>query len=69
MAAHDCGWKGRCAMMSHHEARQTLSCMETRLRETRHNLHELERSLREKAEAAAIESRPKVRRYNRRMSN
>ncbi|MBP0440480.1 hypothetical protein [Tianweitania sediminis] len=56
-------------MMSHHEARQTLSCMETRLRETRHNLHELERSLREKAEAAAIESRPKVRRYNRRMSN
>ncbi len=56
-------------MMSHHEARRTLSCMEARLRETRHNLYELERSLREKAEAAAIESRPKARRYNRRLSN
>lgn len=56
-------------MMSHHEARQTLARMEARLRETRHNLHELERVLRDRAEAAAISSRPKARRYNRRMSN
>ncbi len=56
-------------MMSHHEARRTLVVMEARLRETRHNLYELERSLREKAETAAIESRPKARRYNRRMAN
>lgn len=69
MAAHDRGSTGRCAMMSHHEARRTLVVMEARLRQTRHNFHELERSLREKAEAAAIESRPKARRYNRRMAN
>jgi hypothetical protein len=43
--------------------------MEARLRETRHNLSELERSLRDRAEAETISSRPKLRRYNRRMSN
>lgn len=56
-------------MMSHPEACQALTRMEARLRETRHNLSELERSLRERAEAEAISSRPKMRRYNRRMSN
>jgi hypothetical protein len=61
--------RGECVMLSHHEARQTLTRMEARLRETQHNLHELERALRDKAEEAAITSRPKARRYNRRMSN
>jgi hypothetical protein len=56
-------------MMSHPEAFQALTRMEARLRETRHNLSELERSLRERAEAEAIRLRPKMRRYNRRMSN
>lgn len=56
-------------MMSHHEVRQTLARMESRLRETQHNLYELERSLRDRAEDDTIRSRPKARRYNRRMSN
>lgn len=56
-------------MMSHHEARQTLARMEARLRETRHNLYELERSLRDRAETETIRSRPKKHRYNRRMAN
>lgn len=43
--------------------------MEARLRETRHNLFELERALRDRAEEEAIHSRPKAHRYNRRMSN
>ncbi len=56
-------------MMSHPEACTALTRMEARLRETRHNLYELERSLRDRAEEEAIRSRPKARRYNRRMSN
>lgn len=56
-------------MMSHHEVRQALARIEDRLRETRHNLYELERSLRDRAEAETIGSRPKKRRYNRRMTN
>jgi chromosome segregation ATPase len=56
-------------MMSHHEARQVLARMEARLRETRHNLFELERSMRDRAETEAIRSRPKKHRYNRRMTN
>lgn len=56
-------------MMSHHKARQALACMEARLRETRHNLHELVRSLRDRAETETIRSRPRKRRYNRRMTN
>lgn len=56
-------------MMSHHEVRQTLARLEARLRETRHNLFELERSLRDRAEDDTVRSRPKARRYNRRMSN
>lgn len=56
-------------MMSHAEACTTLTRMEARLRETRHNLFELERSLRDRAEEEAIRSRPKAHRYNRRMSN
>jgi hypothetical protein len=55
-------------MMSHPEASMVLTRMEARLCETRHNLFELERSLRDRAEAATIGSRPKARRYNRRMS-
>ena len=55
-------------MMSHPEASTVLTRMEARLCETRHNLFELERSLRDRAEAATIGSRPKARRYNRRMS-
>ncbi|WP_244731015.1 hypothetical protein [Mesorhizobium sp. 113-3-3] len=55
--------------MSHPETCTALSQMEARLRETRHNLYELERSLRDRAEAEAISSRPKRHRYNRRMSN
>jgi len=57
-------------MLSHHEARRTLARMEARLHETRHNLYELERSLREKAETAAIESRPNAtpRRWRQRLS-
>jgi len=43
--------------------------MEASLRDTRHNLHELERSLRYRAETETIDCRPKKRRYNRRMSN
>jgi hypothetical protein len=43
--------------------------MEACLRDTRHNLSELERSLRDRAEAETISARPKKRRYNRRMSN
>ncbi|MEQ1954863.1 hypothetical protein [Mesorhizobium sp. CN2-181] len=56
-------------MMNHPEACTTLTRMEARLHETRHNLVELERSLRDRAEEKAISSRPKMRRYNRRMSN
>lgn len=56
-------------MMSHPEACTALSRMEARLRETRHNLYELERSLRDRAETETISLRPKMRRYNRRMSN
>ncbi|CAM5278380.1 hypothetical protein ATER59S_00359 [Aquamicrobium terrae] len=55
-------------MMSHPEACQALTRMEARLRETQHNLFELERSLCERAETEAIHSRPKKRRYHRRMS-
>lgn len=61
--------RGGAAMMSHPEACTALTRMEARLRETRHNLCELERSLRDRAETETINSRPKVRRYNRRMSN
>lgn len=56
-------------MMNHPQACTALTRMEARLHETRHNLFELERSLRDRAEEKAISSRPKVRRYNRRMSN
>jgi len=56
-------------MMNHPQACTALTRMEARLRETRHNLFELERSLRERAEDETIDSRPKARRYNRRMSN
>jgi len=56
-------------MMSHPEACTILTRMEVRLHETRHNLYELERSLRDRAETETIDSRPKMRRYNRRMSN
>jgi len=55
--------------MSHPEACTALTRMEACLRETRHNLFELERSLRDRAEEETIRSRPKMRRYNRRMSN
>lgn len=43
--------------------------MEASLRDTRHNLHKLERSLRDRAETKTIDSRPKMRRCNRRISN
>jgi hypothetical protein len=56
-------------MMSHPEACTILTRMELRLHETRHNLYELERSLRDRAETETIDSRPKMRRYNRRMCN
>ncbi len=56
-------------MMSHPEACTALTRMEARLRETRHNLFELERSLRDRAEEEAIHSRPKAHRYNRRTYN
>jgi hypothetical protein len=56
-------------MMSHPEACTALTRMEARLRETRHNLFKLERSLRDRAERETIRSRPKMRRYKRRMSN
>lgn len=56
-------------MMNHPEACTALTRMESRLHQTRHNLSELERSLRDRAEETAISSRPKMRRYNRRMSN
>ncbi len=56
-------------MMSHPEACTALTRMEARLHETRHNLFELERSLRDRAEEKAISSRPKMSHYNRRMSN
>ena len=56
-------------MMSHPEACTALTRMEASLRDTRHNLYELERSLRDRAETETIDSRPKMRRYNRRMSN
>ena len=56
-------------MMSHPEACTLLTRMEASLLETRHNLFELERSLRDRAETTAIDSRPKMRRYNRRMCN
>ena len=55
--------------MSHPQACTALTRMEASLRDTRHNLHELERSLRDRAETKTIDSRPKMRRYNRRMSN
>ncbi|SMH26292.1 hypothetical protein [Mesorhizobium australicum] len=56
-------------MMSHPEACTILTRMEVRLHETRHNLCELERSLRDRAETETIDSHPKIRRYNRRMCN
>jgi hypothetical protein len=56
-------------MMNHPEACTALTRMEARLHQTRHNLVELERSLRDRAEEKAISARPKMRRYNRRMSN
>lgn len=56
-------------MMSHPEACTVLTRMESRLHQTRHNLFELGRSLRNRAEETAIRSRPKMRRYSRRMSN
>jgi hypothetical protein len=56
-------------MMSHPEACTALTRMEASLRETRHNLCELERSLRDRAETETIIARPKMRRYNRHMSN
>jgi len=56
-------------MMSHPEACTALTRMEARLRETRHNLYELERSLRDRAEEKTIGSRPKARRYKRHMTN
>lgn len=55
--------------MGHSEARTVLTRMESCLHQTRHNLFELERSLRDRAEETAIRSRPKMRRYGRRMSN
>ena len=55
--------------MSHPQACTALTRMEASLRDTRHNLHELERSLRDRAETETIDTRPKMRRYNRRMSN
>lgn len=59
----------RHAMMSHPEACTALTRMEASLRDTRHNLYELARSLRDRAETETIDSRPKARRYDRRMSN
>jgi hypothetical protein len=56
-------------MMSHPEACTILTRMELRLHETRHNLYELERSLRGRAETETIDAHPKIRRYNRRMCN
>jgi hypothetical protein len=56
-------------MMNHPEACTALTRMEASLRETRRNLFELERSLRDRSETETINSRPKMRRYNRRMSN
>src|SRR5262245_6465986 len=56
-------------MMSHPEACTILTRTEVRLHETRHNLCELERSLRDRAETETIDSRPKMRWYNRRMCN
>jgi len=56
-------------MMSHPEACTVLTRMEASLHHTRHNLYELERSLRDRAETETIDSRPKTRRYNCRMSN
>ncbi len=56
-------------MMSHPEAYTALSRIEARLRDTRPNLYELGRSLRDRAETETISSRPKMHRYNRRMSN
>ena len=56
-------------MMSHPEACTALTRMEASLHETRHNLHELKRFLRDRAETETIDSRPKMRRYNRRISN
>lgn len=56
-------------MMSHPEACTILTRMEVRLHETRHNLYELERSLRDRAETETIDSHPKMRRYNRSMCN
>ena len=55
-------------MMSYHEVRRALARIEARLRETRHNLHELERVLRDRAESETIRSRPKARHYHRRMT-
>ena len=55
--------------MGHPQACTALTRMEANLRDTRHNLHKLERSLRERAETETIDCRPKLRRYNRRMSN
>lgn len=56
-------------MMSHPEACTILTRMEARLHDTRHNLYELERSLRDRAETETTNSRPKARRYSRRMSS
>lgn len=55
-------------MMSHPEACTALTRMEARLRETRHNLYELERSLRDRTEDKTIDSRLKARRYKRHMT-
>lgn len=55
--------------MNHPEARTALTRMEASLHSTRHNLFELERSLRDRAETETINMRLKARRYNRRMSN
>lgn len=55
--------------MSHPQACTALTRMEASLRDTRHNLYELERSLRHRAETETINSHPKMRRYNRRMCN
>ena len=56
-------------MVSLHDARRVLARMELRLRETRHNLFELDRSMGDRARTETIRSRPKKHRYNRRMTN
>jgi hypothetical protein len=58
----------RRGMLNHHEVCQTLARMESRLHEIRHNLHELERALRDRAEGETIRSRPKACHYHCRMT-